>query len=49
VTLAPLKDDLALSAHDTACARLRRTEREERRIPGWAHRVVDPVRALIGY
>jgi CobQ-like glutamine amidotransferase family enzyme len=49
VTLAPLEDDLALSAHDAACARLRRTEREERRIPGWAHRVVDPVRALIGY
>jgi hypothetical protein len=49
VTLAPLEDGLAWSAHDAACARLRRTEREERRIPGWAHRVVDPVRALIGY
>jgi CobQ-like glutamine amidotransferase family enzyme len=49
VALAPLEDGLAWSAHDAACARLRRTAREERRIPGWAHRVVDPVRALIGY
>lgn len=49
VALAPIEDGLAWSAHDAACARLRRTEREERRIPGWAHRVVDPIRALIGY
>ena len=49
MALAPLDDDVAWSAHDAACERLRRTAREERRIPGWAHRVVDPVRALIGY
>jgi CobQ-like glutamine amidotransferase family enzyme len=49
VPLTPLEDDLAWSAHDEACARLRRNERDERRIPDWAHRVVDPVRALIGY
>jgi len=49
VALAPLEDRIAWSAHDAACERLRRTAREERRIPGWAHRVVDPVRALIGY
>ena len=49
VALAPLEDGLAWSAHDAACERLRRTAREERRIPGWAHRVVDPIRALIGY
>ncbi|HEV7604403.1 MAG TPA: hypothetical protein VGO15_05510 [Candidatus Limnocylindrales bacterium] len=49
VELPPLEDELEWSAHDAACERLRRTERTERRIPGWAHRVVDPVRALIGY
>jgi lipid II isoglutaminyl synthase (glutamine-hydrolysing) len=49
MALAPLEDRLAWSAHDAACERLRRTAREDRRIPGWAHRVVDPVRALIGY
>jgi len=49
IELEPLTDELEWSAHDAACERLRRTAREERRIPGWAHRVVDPVRALIGY
>jgi CobQ-like glutamine amidotransferase family enzyme len=49
VALAPLEDRLAWSAHDAACERLRRTVRGERRIPAWAHRIVDPVRALIGY
>ena len=49
VELAPLEDRLEWTAHDAACARLRRSAREERRIPGWAHRLVDPIRALIGY
>jgi Predicted glutamine amidotransferase len=49
VELVPLDDRLEWSAHHAACARLRRSAREDRRIPGWAHRVVDPIRALIGY
>ena len=32
-----------------AVARLRRTASRDRRVPGWAHRAFDPVRALIGY
>ncbi len=49
VELAPLDDRLEWAAHDLACARLRRTARSDRRIPGWAHRAFDPVRSLIGY
>jgi CobQ-like glutamine amidotransferase family enzyme len=49
VGLAALDDRLEWAAHDAACARLRRTAREDRRLPGWAHRAVDPIRALIGY
>ena len=49
VGLDPIDDRIEWSAHDAACARLRRTAREDRRIPGWAHRVIDPIRALIGY
>jgi len=49
VELAPLDDRLEWAAHDLACARLRRTARRERRVPGWAHRAFDPVRSLIGY
>ena len=47
--LAPLDDDLDWMAHDAACARLRRSVRAEDRWPAWAHRVVDPIRSLIGY
>jgi lipid II isoglutaminyl synthase (glutamine-hydrolysing) len=47
--LAPLDDWLEWSAHDSAIGSLRRAGRHDRRIPGWAHRVVDPVRSLIGY
>jgi len=49
VALAPLDDRLEWSAHQAACLRLRRTTRADRRIPGWAHRVLDPIKALIGY
>ena len=49
VELEPLADRLDWAAHLAACTRLRRTAREDRRIPGWAHRVLDPIKALIGY
>lgn len=49
VELAALDDGLEWSTHDAACARIRRTAREDRRIPRWAHRMLDPVKALIGY
>ena len=49
VELEPLDDRLDWAAHLAACTRLRRTAREDRRIPGWAHRVLDPIKALIGY
>ena len=47
--LAPLDDRLEWAAHDAACGRLRRTARQDRRIPPWAHRVLDPIKGLIGY
>lgn len=49
VELAPLDDRLEWAAHEAACTRLRRTAREDRRIPGWAHRFLDPIKALVGY
>jgi CobQ-like glutamine amidotransferase family enzyme len=49
VELAPLDDRLEWAAHDAARDRMRRTEREDRRIPGWAHRALDPIKALVGY
>lgn len=49
VELSPLDDRLEWAAHDAARARLRRTAREDRLIPGWAHRALDPIKALIGY
>lgn len=49
VNLVPLDDRLEWEIHDAACARLRRTVRQDRRIPPWAHRILDPVKALIGY
>jgi CobQ-like glutamine amidotransferase family enzyme len=49
VELAPLDDSLEWAAHRAACARLRRTARDDGRVPGWAHRALDPIRALIGY
>ena len=47
--LMPLDDRLEWAAHDLALARLRRTARRDRLIPGWAHRAVDPLRSLIGF
>ncbi|MEA2619339.1 MAG: hypothetical protein QOC97_112 [Chloroflexota bacterium] len=49
LTLAPLDDRLEWAAHDTAATRMRRTARADRRVPAWAHRVLDPIKALIGY
>lgn len=49
VELAPLDDRLEWAAHDAARARLRRTAREDRRMPGWAHRALDPIKSLVGY
>src|SRR6185437_784896 len=49
VGLAPLDDRLEWEAHDAAVARLRRSASRDRRVPGWAHRAFDPIRALIGY
>ena len=48
-TLRPLDDELEWAAHRVGVERMRRIVREDRRIPQWAHRIVDPVRALIGY
>ncbi len=49
VGLAPIDDTLEWAAHRAACERLRRAARQERRIPGWAHRAVDPIRGLVGW
>ncbi len=49
IDLAPLDDRLEWAAHASTRARLRRTAREDRRIPDWAHRALDPLKALIGY
>jgi len=49
IELRPLDDGLEWAGHDRACARLRANARDERRIPPWAHRALDPIRALIGY
>lgn len=47
--LAPLDDHLEWAAHRAASTRMRRTDRNDRRIPGWAHHLLDPISALIGY
>jgi CobQ-like glutamine amidotransferase family enzyme len=49
VELATLDDRLEWATHDAACARLRHSVRADRRIPRLVHRVVDPIRFLIGY
>jgi lipid II isoglutaminyl synthase (glutamine-hydrolysing) len=49
LTLAALDDRLEWAAHDAAVVRLRRMARADRRIPVWAHRMLDPIKALIGY
>lgn len=49
VELATLDDRLEWSAHRAARTRLRQRARADRRIPGWAHRLLDPIKALIGY
>jgi CobQ-like glutamine amidotransferase family enzyme len=47
--LLPLDDHFEWSAHRVAVERMRRIAREDERIPEWAHRMLDPVKALIGY
>ncbi|HEU4571518.1 MAG TPA: hypothetical protein VFR93_02440 [Candidatus Limnocylindrales bacterium] len=47
--LAPLDDRLEWTAHAEYARRIRRAEEAERRLPGWAHTVVDPLRSLIGF
>jgi hypothetical protein len=49
IELAPLDDSLEWRAHRTARDRLRSAARDDKRIPGWAHRTLDPLRSLIGY
>lgn len=49
VELRPLDDQLEWVGHDRACARIRATARRDRLTPRWAHRALDPIRALIGY
>jgi lipid II isoglutaminyl synthase (glutamine-hydrolysing) len=49
VELAPLDDNLEWAAHRSARAGLRRTARDDRRVPRWVHRALDPIQALIGY
>ena len=49
VPLAPLDDAWEWQAHERGRARLLAEAADERRVPGWARRVVDPLRALIGY
>ena len=47
--LAPLDDRLEWEAHEHAVERIRRAADDDRHLPGWVHRVVDPIRSLIGY
>ena len=49
VELAPLDDRLEWEAHEHAVERIRRAADDDRHLPGWVHRVVDPIRSLIGY
>lgn len=49
VPLAPLDDTWEWRAHERGRERLLAEAAAERRVPGWARRVVDPIRALIGY
>ncbi len=49
VELVPLDDSLEWTAHRAARDRLRRTARNDGRVPGWAHRTLDPLKSLIGY
>jgi CobQ-like glutamine amidotransferase family enzyme len=47
--MAPLDDRLEWAAHNTASSRMRRIAREDRRIPDRAHRLIDPIKSLIGF
>lgn len=47
--LAPLDDRFEWEAHEHAVERIRRAADDDRHLPGWVHRVVDPIRSLIGY
>jgi lipid II isoglutaminyl synthase (glutamine-hydrolysing) len=49
IALDSLDDRLEWRAHTAARDRIRRAARRERRIPDWAHRAFDPIRALIGF
>lgn len=47
--LQPLDDRLEWHAHEQFAARIRASDAAERRLPGWAHRVADPIRSLVGF
>ncbi len=47
--LAPLDDRFEWETHEHAVERIRRSADDDRRVPGWVRRVVDPIRSLIGY
>ena len=47
--LAPLDDRFEWEAHEHAVERIRRSADDDRHVPGWVRRVVDPIRSLIGY
>ena len=49
VELAPLDDRLEWARPRRGACSPPPDGREDRRVPGWAHRALDPVRALIGY
>jgi CobQ-like glutamine amidotransferase family enzyme len=47
--LRPLDDRAEWQAHEQFAAALRRRADAERRMPRWAHKVVDPLRSLVGF
>jgi CobQ-like glutamine amidotransferase family enzyme len=47
--LRPLDDRLEWQAHEEFARRVHDRAAAERRLPGWAHTLVDPVRSLIGF
>ncbi len=47
--LSPLDDRLEWHAHERFARRVSASDAAERRLPHWAHRVVDPMRSLIGF
>jgi lipid II isoglutaminyl synthase (glutamine-hydrolysing) len=47
--LMPLDDRLEWQAHEQFARRIRAVAAAERRLPQWAHRMVDPLRSLVGF